>query len=138
MITNDTSANFGGAEAAIVNASLRSETNQFGASFGGSILKNKAFFFIDYEGYRQANSSAAFATFPNATQRSGSLGVPVRNPFTGEVYQNGVIPANAVIRYARGVIDSLPANTSAAAANNYQTLRRITDHRDKGDSSSCP
>lgn len=166
VITNNTSAEFGRAGGAIVNASLRSGTNQFhgaaweffrntqlnaigffkpttgrpiqnqnqfGASFGGPIFKNKTFFFMDYEGYREVNSSVAFATFPNATQRSGSLGVPIRNPFTGEVYQNGVIPANAVIRYARGVLDSLPANTSTAAANNYQNLSRITDYRDKGD-----
>ncbi len=107
--------------------------NQFGGAFGGPIVKNRTFFFLDYEGYREVNSSVAFATLPNATQRSGILGVPIRNPFTNEVYANGVIPSSAVIRYARGVLDSLGPNTSPAAANNYQTLRRITDSRDKGD-----
>ena len=107
--------------------------NQFGAAAGGPVIKNRIFFFTDYEGYREVNSSVAFATLPNATQRSGSLGVPIKNPFTGEVYANGVIPASAIIPYASGVLAALPANTSAGAANNFQSLRRITDFRDKGD-----
>lgn len=166
VITNNTSAEYGRAGGATVNASLRSGTNtfhgavweffrntqlnavgffkpltgrpiqnqnQFGGAFGGPILKNRTFFFADYEGYREVNSSVAFATLPNDAQRAGSLGVPVRNPFTGEIYGNGVIPATAMIRFSRGVMDALPANTSAAAANNLQTLRRISDFRDKGD-----
>jgi len=52
--------------------------NQFGASGGGPIFRNRTFFFMDYEGYREVNSSIAFATLPNAAQRSGSLGVPIR------------------------------------------------------------
>ncbi|WP_321478026.1 TonB-dependent receptor domain-containing protein [uncultured Paludibaculum sp.] len=107
--------------------------NQFGAAFGGPVIRNHTFFFVDYEGYREVNSSVAYATLPNAAQRSGSLGVPVKNPFTGDVYTDGVIPKSAVIPYARAVLDSLPANTGMGAANNYQSLRRITDYRDKGD-----
>lgn len=30
-------------------------------------------------------------------------------------------------------MNAIPANTSGAAANNYQTLRRVQDFRDKGD-----
>lgn len=166
VITNNTSAEYGRAGGATVNASLRSGTNQFhgaaweffrntqlnavgffkpatgvpvqnqnqfGSTFGGPIVKNRTFFFLDYEGYREVNSSVAYATLPNAAQRSGSLGVPVRNPFTGEVYANGVIPQSAIIPYARAVLNSLAPNTSAGAANNYQSLRRVTDYRDKGD-----
>ena len=166
VVTNNTSAEFGRAGGAIVNASLRSGTNefhggawhffrntqlnavgffkpttgrpiqnqnQFGAAFGGPILKNKTFFFIDYEGYREVNSSVSFATLPNAAQRSGNLGVPVRNPITGTLYPNGVIPQSDMIPYARAILGSLPQNTFATAANNLQTLRRVTDYRDKGD-----
>ena len=107
--------------------------NQFGTSFGGPIFRNRTFFFLDYEGYREVNSTVAFATLPNEAQRSGSLGVPIGNPFTGEIYSNGVIPQSVIIPYARGVLAALPANTGAGAANNYRSLRRITDYRDKGD-----
>jgi hypothetical protein len=107
--------------------------NQFGAAFGGPVIRNRTFFFLDYEGYRSVSSTVAYATLPNAAQRSGSLAVPIKNPFTGEIYGNGVVPQSAIIPYARAVLDSLPSNTSTAAANNYQSLERVTDFRDKGD-----
>jgi hypothetical protein len=107
--------------------------NQFGAAAGGPVIRNRLFFFTDYEGYRDVNSSVAFATLPNATLRSGSLGVPIRNPFTGQVYSDGVIPQDAIIPYARGVLAALPSNTATGPANNFQSLRRVTDFRDKGD-----
>ncbi len=43
--------------------------NQFGGTLGGLILRNKAFFFIDYEGYRSSQSSTNVATLPTASER---------------------------------------------------------------------
>ena len=47
---------------------------------------------MDYEGYREVNSGVSFVTLPNAAQRGGNLSVPVRNPITGTLYANGVVP----------------------------------------------
>lgn len=105
------------------------ERNQFGGVFGGPIVKNRAFFFGDYEGLRQTRGVASFATIPSLAQRSGILGVPVRNPLTGEVYAAGTpIPMTA---FARKVLSELPQPTSAGTANNYAVLQEFRNVTDK-------
>ena len=48
--------------------------NQFGGSIGGPILKNKIFFFGDYQGVRQKTGIAAVQTVPTAHLVSTCLG----------------------------------------------------------------
>ncbi|MGI4758440.1 MAG: carboxypeptidase regulatory-like domain-containing protein [Janthinobacterium lividum] len=112
----------------------RLNRNQYGFTFGGPIVKNQTFFFADYEGFRQVASTVATAVLPTLAQRMGNFGanVPVRNPYTGTLYANGVVPQGDIIRFASTVLAALPAPTSTSAAN-YTTLYRITDDRQKGD-----
>ena len=56
------------------------------ACSAGPIVKNRAFFFVDYEGFRQTRKQVAFVTIPTPTERQGILAVPVRNPITGASY----------------------------------------------------
>lgn len=170
--TNNFSAEFGRAGGAVINAAIRSGTNdfhgsvyeflrntslnatgffkptrglkpiliqnQFGGTFGGPIIKDKTFFFVDYEGFRRITSSLVFATVPTAAQRNGSLGVPVRNPFTGVVYQDGNIPANEITPFARSVMAALVLpvtnpNATGVVSNNYENLPRSKFYNDKFD-----
>ena len=48
--------------------------NQFGGNIGGPILKNKAFFFADYNGRRDARSIIVDLTVPTGTNTSGYRG----------------------------------------------------------------
>jgi hypothetical protein len=43
--------------------------NQYGATFGGPLKKDKFFFFMDYEGFRQTSSFTDHATLPTAAER---------------------------------------------------------------------
>jgi len=103
--------------------------DQFGFTFGGPLLRNRAFFFSDYEGYRQNRGNVSFATIPNETQRQGILPVSVINPLTGQTYAAGT-PIQ-MTSFARKVLSELPAPTSAGAANNYSILQEFTNTTDK-------
>lgn len=47
--------------------------NQFGASLGGPVKKDKLFFFFDYEGFREARTSQSTRTVPLAHVQAGQL-----------------------------------------------------------------
>jgi hypothetical protein len=103
--------------------------DQFGFTLGGPIARNHAFFFSDYESFRQNRQSVAFATIPDATQRQGMLAVTVTNPLTGQTYPAGTpVPMSD---FARRVLSALPDPTSSGAANNYSILQEFTNTTDK-------
>lgn len=47
--------------------------NNFGATLGGPIRKNRLFYFVSYDGTRQRQGGPAFYTVPTATQRAGDF-----------------------------------------------------------------
>lgn len=50
--------------------------NQFGATAGGPITKDKTFFFFNYEGLRQSLTNTAVDTVPSQAARNGNLCAP--------------------------------------------------------------
>jgi hypothetical protein len=105
------------------------QRNQFGGTIGGPIVRNKVFFFGDYEGFRNIQKVLAFDTIPNMNDRSGVLPVTVVNPLTGTVYTAGTpIP---MTNFARRVLNDLPAVTSANRGNDLAGL--IINPRDYAD-----
>ncbi len=49
------------------------EQNQFGGAIGGPIVKNKTFFFADYDGFRQELGRVFVNTVPTAEDAAGGL-----------------------------------------------------------------
>lgn len=47
--------------------------NQFGAGMGGPLSRNRTFFFVNYEGFREVQASTAIATAPDALAHEGLL-----------------------------------------------------------------
>ena len=47
--------------------------NQFGGTFGGPLVKNKTFFFIDYQGTRQTQAPTQTATLPSQANFTGDF-----------------------------------------------------------------
>lgn len=107
--------------------------NQFGAAVGGPIRKDKMFIFGDYEGLRRITRTLNFSTVPTADQKAGIFGTPIRNPYTGEVYANGILPSSQITPFAKAVMAALPAANLPGLSNNYESLPRATIDDNKGD-----
>jgi hypothetical protein len=55
--------------------------NQFGGTIGGPIVKDRTFFFVDYEGNRQSKGIANRDTVPSQAARNGQLcSIPIPAP----------------------------------------------------------
>ncbi|HEY3937004.1 MAG TPA: TonB-dependent receptor [Bryobacteraceae bacterium] len=165
--TDNYSAEYGRATGAVINATIKSGTNQlhgevweflrntdlnatgffkpvngvkpafnqnqYGAALGGPIVKNKIFVFGDYEGFRRVYHPIQFATLPTAAMKQGNLGIAVKNPITGTLYSNGIVPASAITPFAATVLSELPDPNLPGNSNNYSSAPADTISSDKGD-----
>lgn len=110
------------------------QRNQFGATIGGPFIKNKLFFFADYEGFRQLQNYLNFDSLPSLNDRNGILPVAVVNPLTGVSYPaNTPIPVAGINPFAARVLANLPAPNGPGRSNNYEALLGIRDYGDKFD-----
>jgi len=64
--------------------------SQFGGALGGPIIKDKTFFFVDYEGLRENNNITTLATVPSVAARQGIL---CSKPMDGTCTQHQVTGA---------------------------------------------
>lgn len=67
--------------------------NTFGASVGGPVVKNKVFYFFNYEGERFATATTANATVPDAPFKTGVF--TYADPTAGSVSINVSTPGSA-------------------------------------------
>jgi hypothetical protein len=107
--------------------------NQFGANLGGPVIRNKIFFFANYDGFRYRTESAgAFASVPTPQMRAGDFsqlpvviydpattttnaaGVRTRQPFPGNI-----IPPERISSISKYFQQWLPDPVNSAIQSNY-------------------
>jgi hypothetical protein len=112
-------------------------SNQFGGTFGGPIMKNRAFFFGDYQGLRLDAGRTQLLTVPTALMRQGIFSEVtnrIYDPATGQPFAGNVIPANQINPIAQKVATAIyPMPNQPGLANNYLENNVVTQEVNAGD-----
>ncbi len=117
--------------------------NLYGATLGAPILKDKLFFFGDYQGVKQLIGVTRISTIPTLNMRQGIFtgvskvfnptttqtvgGKFVRQEFTNDVIN---IPFDSA---AAALLNRFPTPTSSGTANNYTRTANDSDHQNQFD-----
>lgn len=98
--------------------------NQFGASLGGPIRKDKMFFFADYEGLRRNQNAFASSYHPDSKMFNGDFSEvpnPIYNPFsydpttqTRQAFTGNIIPPSMINSVTKNLLKYYPAGSSYA------------------------
>ena len=99
------------------------QRNQFGATVGGPIIKNKLFFFGDYEGFRQLQRYLNFDSIPTLTDRAGHpAGAGGQSAHRRCLSGEHDSDRRSTPFAATGAERLCPRRTAPGRANNYQKL----------------
>jgi hypothetical protein len=110
---------------------------QVGGSIGGPLVRDRTFYFADYEGFRNRQGQVNLLTVPSARMRSGDfseVAQVIYDPLTRQPFPGNAIPANRIDPIAARYMALYPDPTSPGLANNYfsTTLRTQTSNTADG------
>lgn len=114
--------------------------NQYGATIGGPLRKDKDFFFVYYEGQRDSEGQTQAAIVPTAAERAGNFAgltdpqtgqsAPLINYFTGQPLPGSQIPASMISPVALKAEQLYPLPN--IGTNVYESTQIGIDNYDQG------
>jgi hypothetical protein len=112
--------------------------NQFGAALGGPVIRNRTFFFGDYEGRRVLEGVTRITNVPSAAERqgdfsqSGPQAAPI-DPLTGLPFPGSVIPSQRIHPVGRNLANLYPLPDRSAPNQNFVSSPELDDRDDRFD-----
>jgi hypothetical protein len=117
-------------------AKPKRERNQFGAAAGGPLVRNRTFWFGDYEGLRDKEGVPRTRLVPTADEKAGLFNTPVVDPFAAgrpAFAQNGqgqwVIPEDRWDPVGAAIVKLIPNPNAIAGGQPIYASTPITDTR---------
>jgi hypothetical protein len=122
--------------------------NDFGATLGGPIFRDRTFFFGSFHGLRNSIpiNAGNYVTVPTAKMRNGDFSelldpslclqknaagacipVIISNPLTGVPFAGNIIPQNLIDSVGRAYLNVFPLPTRGGVTKNYLTHRQKKD-----------
>lgn len=101
--------------------------NQFGATLGGPVIKDRTFFFFSYEGIRSVEQSAGLSNVLTPAEENGDFSAllpstQLVSPYTGFTYLNKQIPVDPVAQKIAKTY--MPQPNTSQNGQNYAYVTR--------------